>query len=94
MASSEDDDLVESIDGGGDDLFGSDAEDTPAEKERELSDRELDSADDEDRNGKALEAEDEETEPSHVVKVVDLDIWKHNLPKPSDGEVRFLPYTP
>ncbi len=92
MASSEDEDLMDNTDGGGDDLFGevSDDDDAPVENARELSDRELDSGDDEDRNDRAPEEEDEERGPSRKVKVVDLDIWKHNLPKPSDGEVGFI----
>lgn len=75
-----------------DDLFGSDDE-VAENKVRELSDRELDSGDDEDRSDRAransdsagLEDRPEEPEPSVVL---DTKVFRHPLPKPSDGEVR------
>lgn len=78
-----------------DDLFGSDDE-VAENKVRELSDRELDSGDDEDRSDRAransdsagLEDRPEEPEPSVVL---DTKVFRHPLPKPSDGEVRSNP---
>ena len=74
------------------DLFGSDSEAGAVKKVRELSDRELDSGDDEDRDDRApQEAEDEEIDydSGRDARVLDATVWRHPLPKPADGEVRF-----
>lgn len=74
---------------GEDDLFG-DEDEGPVEKVRELSDRELDSGDDEDRRDRAPRAEagEEELDESRDARVMETTIWRHAIPKPADGEVR------
>jgi len=87
MASASEDDIM---DAGDDDLFGSD--DDSGEKARELSDKELDSGDDEDRNDRASardEGEEEQYDTRDVV-VQDSTVWRQLLPQPINGEVRSL----
>ena len=89
MASASEDDVIDNGGEGDDDLFGS--EDGSAEKVRELSDRELDSGVDEDRNDRALPTA-EGDEVDYVTKeaqVLDSTVWRHPLPNPADGEVSF-----
>jgi RNA polymerase-associated protein LEO1 len=88
MASASEDDLVDNAGEGDDDLFGS--EDGSEEKVRELSDRELDSGDDEDRNDRAPpKADAEEMDyDTRDARILDSTVWRHPLPKPADGEVR------
>lgn len=89
MASASEDDVMDNAGEGDDDLFGS--EDGSAEKVRELSDRELDSGDDEDRNERAPpKAEAEEMDyDTRDARILDSTVWRHPLPKPADGEVSF-----
>jgi RNA polymerase-associated protein LEO1 len=88
MASSSEDDVMDTADLE-DDLFGDDDEE-PTEKVRELSDRELDSGDDEERNDRAPrnEAEEVDFESGREAQVQESTIWRHPVPKPVDGEVR------
>jgi hypothetical protein len=76
-----------------DDLFGDeDQSDGPAEKVRELSDRELDSGDDDDRNDRApRKAAEEVDEEGRTAQIMDATVWRHPLPKPADGEVSLDP---
>jgi RNA polymerase-associated protein LEO1 len=85
MASSEDE-VLGSPGGLEDDLFGSD--DEAPEKIRELSDRELDSGDDENRDDRAPKPEVEAEQEERDANILDSTIWRHPLPKPADGEVR------
>lgn len=87
MASSEEDDVLDTVADGDEDLFGGDDDDTPAEKNRELSDRDLDSGDDEDRNDRAPQEEEVDYEGGRDARVLESTIWRHPLPKPIDGEV-------
>ncbi|KUJ20531.1 uncharacterized protein LY89DRAFT_715910 [Mollisia scopiformis] len=88
MASSEEDDLMENV--GDEDLFGGDEDDAQVEKTRELSDRELDSGDDEDRNDRAPQEEEVDYESGRDARVMESTIWRHPLPKPVDGEFSYL----
>jgi RNA polymerase-associated protein LEO1 len=93
MASSSEADMMDNTAEGevDDDLFGSeDQSDGPAEKVRELSDRELDSGDDEDREDRVPpKAEAEEVDyGGRDARILDSTVWRHPLPKPADGEVR------
>lgn len=76
-----------------DDLFGS--EDGGA-KVRELSDRELDSGDDENRfdrvHEKAGEAEVDYS--GREARILGTTVWRHPLPNPADGEVSFRSSSP
>jgi RNA polymerase-associated protein LEO1 len=87
--SSDEDDVMDTVADGEEDLFGGDDDDndTPAEKTRELSDRELDSGDDEDRNDRAPQEEEVDYEGGRDARVLESTIWRHPLPKPMDGEV-------
>jgi len=92
MASESEDDVIGNS-GAEDDLFGSEAGDE-GNKVRELSDRELDSGDDEDRNDRAPEKEDAEEQdhdPGRDARILDASIWRHPLPKPVDGEASLSP---
>lgn len=86
--SSSDDEIIDPVADGEDDLFGSEDE-APAEKARELSDRELDSADDEDRYDRAhkLDAAEPDNDGGRDARIQDSTVWRHPLPKPADGEV-------
>lgn len=58
-------------------------------KRRKLDDAELDSGDDEGRPGRAEEEYDEpRTQIEREENILDVDIGRHAIPKPSDGEVR------
>jgi RNA polymerase-associated protein LEO1 len=89
MASSSEDDPMDPAEDVEDDLFG-DEDDGPAIKERELSDRELDSGDDEDRDDRVTRAAEVEDDTGRDARIMESTIWRHPLPKPFDGEVRFL----
>lgn len=91
MASSEDD-VLNSEPDLEDDLFGDeDADEEPkAQKLRQLSDDELDSGDDEERQDrrphqKSIYTELEEA--TEDVGVMEQIVYRHPLPKPSDDEV-------
>ena len=89
MASSEDD-LLENASIADDDLFGSDDE-VADNKVRELSDRELDSGDDEERSDRARaksHSADVEDDPEKNSVILDAKVARHLVPKPLDGEVR------
>jgi hypothetical protein len=84
MVSSDPEDFIDD-DG---DLFGDD-EEAGSPKERLLSDRELDSGDDEDRNDRAGDQMDGVEEPaSRDARILGAEISRHPLPNPSNGEVR------
>lgn len=87
-SSSEDDVLKSDIDEGGD-LFGDD-DDSPVQKTRELSDSELDSGDDENRNDRVgdVVADEVEYESGTEARILEATLWRHPIPKPLDGEVR------
>jgi RNA polymerase-associated protein LEO1 len=95
MASSSEEDVIDNVDDLEDDLFGS--EDGASEnKVHQLSDRELDSGDDEDRDERAVEKADTEEiddDASRNARVLDSTVWRHPLPQPFDGEVRLLFHT-
>lgn len=58
-------------------------------KRRKLDDAEPDSGDDEGRPGRAEEDYDEpRTQIVREENILDIDIGRHAIPKPSDGEVR------
>jgi RNA polymerase-associated protein LEO1 len=87
MASASEDDIMDTAGDLDDDLFGSDE---GGEKVQELSDRELDSSDDEDRYDRARERDDAEgvdTVSGRNVRVLPQTLYRHPLPNPSDGEV-------
>lgn len=71
-----------------DDLFG-DEEEEAGQKVRELDDEELDSGDDEKRSDRAPKSEDDENKPLIETETafVEKTIARHQIPKPSDGEL-------
>lgn len=72
-----------------DDLFGDEVEEEPP-KQRELSDEELDSGDDEGRDDRLPEkelAEDHDEDSTRDARILEADIFRHPIPKPSDGQV-------
>ncbi|KAG9246305.1 Leo1-like protein-domain-containing protein [Calycina marina] len=80
---------------GGDDLFGDESGDDAEKlaKVRELSDEDLDSGDDEERSDRAQDKEEkEEVEygSGRNARILDASIWRHPIPKPSDGEFNSL----
>lgn len=85
MASDSEDDVMNAE--GDDDLFG----DEEGEKVRELSDRELDSGDDEERNDRAPPRADAEEMDydTRDARILDSTVWRHPVPTPADGEVSF-----
>jgi RNA polymerase-associated protein LEO1 len=90
MASASEDDVMDAAEDSNDDLFGEEDEVAP-ERVRELSDRELDSGDDEGRYDRAegkLEAEEVDSDSGRFARIQETTIWRHPLPKPVDGEVR------
>lgn len=91
MASSEDD-VLNSEPDLEDDLFGDeDVDEEPkAQKSRQLSDDELDSGDDEDRQDRRPRQKSIHTElegATEDVEVMGQIVYRHPLPKPSDDEV-------
>ncbi|EKD15890.1 uncharacterized protein L3040_003253 [Drepanopeziza brunnea f. sp. 'multigermtubi'] len=89
MSSVSEDDIVDAVVESDGDLFGDD-DDMPAEKIRELSDRELDSGDDEDRRDRAPRAEGVDPGNSKEVQVLEQLLPRHPVPKPADGEYNAL----
>jgi hypothetical protein len=79
-----------------DDLFG-DEDDVQSEQQRALSDRELDSGDDEDRNDRAAEHIDDMGQQigtqDREARILDADFPRQAVPKPTDGEVCLDLYT-
>jgi RNA polymerase-associated protein LEO1 len=91
MASSSEDDVMDNTDDLEGDLFGGSDDEAPIEKARELSDHELDSGDDEDRNDRAPNKGDDrevDFESGREANIQDYTVYRHPLPKPADGEVR------
>jgi RNA polymerase-associated protein LEO1 len=74
---------------GEDDLFG-DEDDAQSEQERALSDRELDSGDDEDRNDRAPEPMDDFGQQigthDREARIMDADFARQAVPKPTNGQ--------
>jgi RNA polymerase-associated protein LEO1 len=74
-----------------DDLFGDD-DDAASEKVRQLSDEDLDSGDDEGRNDRVddkMDGVDVGDSDRHAF-VMDVDIGRHDVPRPSDGQVSLI----
>ncbi|KAL9090881.1 MAG: hypothetical protein Q9165_005089 [Trypethelium subeluteriae] len=71
------------------DLFGEDEADEQPRARRQLDDEDLDSGDDLDQNDRLLddEEEDEGDDTEKNFKYMNVDIGRHPLPEPSDGEV-------
>lgn len=86
MASESEDDIMDAGAEGDDDLFGDD-DDAPADKVRELSDRELDSGDDEDRRDRAPREDDVDVNDSREARIMETTLWRHPVPNPVDGNV-------
>lgn len=87
MSSASEDDIMDIAGDVVDDLFGSE---DGGEKVRELSDRELDSGDDEDRDDRAPakpDHDDIEYNSDRDTRVLASTVWRHPLPNPADGEV-------
>jgi RNA polymerase-associated protein LEO1 len=86
---SDSEDPVDLADEGGDDLFGDDEPETNAERERYLSDTELDrdaverDDDDMDRDDDAMEIQQTKEEI-----VMDVALSRHRIPKTKNGTVR------
>ncbi|KAL9062859.1 MAG: hypothetical protein Q9157_008582, partial [Trypethelium eluteriae] len=74
------------------DLFGEDEADEQPRPPRQLDDEDLDSGDDLDRNDRMLEdeEEDEGEDVEKNFKYMNVDIGRHPLPEPSDGELYML----
>ncbi|RFU36038.1 hypothetical protein B7463_g351, partial [Scytalidium lignicola] len=91
MASESEDDVVNSISEVEDDLFGDD-DDAGQTKTRELSDQELDSGDDEGRYDRAADRDGEQDDEGSLrdARILESTLWRHPLPKPSDGEFNVL----
>jgi RNA polymerase-associated protein LEO1 len=92
MASSSEEDVIDNVADIEDDLFGSE-DGTSENKVHQLSDRELDSGDDEDQDDRAVEkadTEEMEDDASRNARVLDSTVWRHPLPQPFDGEVGLL----
>lgn len=74
-----------------DDLFGGD-EDAQSEPERELSDRDLDSGDDEERGSRAGDGmqglEQQVGMHDREANVLNATIPRHAVPQPTNGEVQ------
>jgi RNA polymerase-associated protein LEO1 len=93
MASSDEDDVINTEPELEDDLFGDDDDEQPAaEKPRELSDEELDSGDDEGRDDRAQREEGgyKAQDDKEQLRIEEKTLWRHPLPKPLDGEVEIL----
>lgn len=77
---------------GEDDLFG-DEDDAKSEQEHALSDRELDSGDDEDRNDRAAGRGNEMAQQidahDREARIMDADFARQAVPKPTDGQASF-----
>jgi hypothetical protein len=86
MAPSEDEAMTPLSDGE-DDLFGDDEPEVA--NVRELSDRELDSGDDEDRDDRERKA-DEEDQYEREAQIQEIRLMRHGLPNPVDEEAGHL----
>lgn len=89
MASSSEDEVMANAPDEDDDLFG-DEDDAPVEKTRELSDQELDSGDDEDRNDRTARNEPEaevDTTSGREARIAEQTVFRHHIPRPADEEV-------
>ncbi|ESZ90310.1 hypothetical protein SBOR_9315 [Sclerotinia borealis F-4128] len=77
-----------------DDLFGDVPDEEPeTAPPRILSDAELDSGDDSGRDDRVLDKEDEEESPAEDTRnarILEADIFRHPVPRPSDGEFHTL----
>ncbi|RKF79824.1 hypothetical protein GcC1_042011 [Golovinomyces cichoracearum] len=91
MARSENDFIDNNFDED-DGLFGDEDEDIPTRPTRELSDRELDSGDDEGRSDRAQQRNSEEVEyeAERDARVLEATLWRHPIPNPSDGQLNTL----
>lgn len=79
---------METVGEGDEDLFGDDDE-VSADNIRQLSDRELDSGDDEDRRDRAPRASiGVDIDDSREATVLEQTLPRHAVPKPADGDVR------
>ena len=91
MASSDDDIMNSEPEQDDDNLFGDeeDDEEPKAQKPRELSDDELDSGDDENRDDRARKSANDllGEDTTRDVRISEQAVWRHPLPKPSDDEV-------
>ncbi|KAJ8061107.1 hypothetical protein OCU04_010181 [Sclerotinia nivalis] len=92
MASNSEDEVMNNISDveEDDDLFGDVPDEEPeTAPPRMLSDAELDSGDDEGRDDRAPNKEDEEelpAEDTRNARILEADIFRHPVPRPSDGE--------
>jgi RNA polymerase-associated protein LEO1 len=79
-----------------DDLFG-DEDEVRSEQERALSDRELDSGDDEDRNDRAAGHMDDMAQQigthDREARILDADFPRQAVPTPTDGEASLIKQT-
>ena len=91
MASASEDDLMDSAGDLGDDLFGDDGDEGLQKEVRELSDRELDSGDDEDRKDRATKEDSVDHANQREARIQESTLLRHPLPKPADGEVCCAP---
>ncbi|PQE06495.1 hypothetical protein CJF32_00002349 [Rutstroemia sp. NJR-2017a WRK4] len=92
MASNSEDEVMGNVSDLDDDLFGDEAEEEPS-KPRELSDEELDSGDDEGRDDRLPEkeiAEEHDEDSTRDARILEADIFRHPIPKPSDGQFNTL----
>lgn len=81
-----DDEAMTPLSDGEDDLFGDDEPEVA--KVRELSDRELDSGDDEDRDDREPRADEEEPQNAERdAQIQEIKLMRHGLPNPVDEEV-------
>ena len=77
------------------DLFGSESENEgTGDKQRFIDDEELDSGDDEGRNDREELSDPEEAIHTREENVLDIDIGRHAIPHPSDGELYLLQFPP
>jgi RNA polymerase-associated protein LEO1 len=90
MASS-DDDAMDTVADEVEDLFDDD-EDDGEDQTRQLSDRELDSGDDEGRDDRAPKGAEIDYDTERDARIIETTVWRHPLPKPADGEVRYCGY--
>lgn len=88
MASSEDD-MMDTVPDEVEDLFDDDDDEEPI---RQLSDRELDSGDDEGRDDRAPKEDELDVDSGREARIIDTTIFRHPVPKPADGQVRTAVY--
>lgn len=97
MASNSEDDVMEPISDieEDDDLFGDVPDEEPeTAPARKLSDAELDPGDDEGPDDRVPDKENEEEllveEDTLDARILEADVYRHPVPRPSDGEVKPL----